>query len=87
MGQTLMGRPVSQRFDPNFASASFPTLTTASAAASPFFPQAMQPAQPGPTATIPKQIVPRTVGSTPMPMPRWGPSTGFRGSPLRNVNV
>ena len=91
MGQQLLGRPTSQMFDPTFQSAGFPTLTGASSATAPNQQQYLgytTPAQqPQAIATIPRQIVPRTLGMA-TNMPRWG-TAGFRGisNPIRRVSM
>lgn len=92
MGQTLLARPVSQRFDPTFQSAGFSTLTGGSSAAAPN-PQQYAgyttPVQaPQIIASIPKQqIVPRTVGGS--INPTWNAGAGFRGigSPIRRASL
>lgn len=88
MGNQLIGRPVSQRFDPSFQSTGFPTLRTASSASNPLMAAAMSSQMGGAIQSPPppQQTDPgsnRVVAGTGM---LTVPSVlgGFRGAPRFN---
>ena len=98
MGNQLLSRPVSQQFDQTFQNAGFSTLAGVNApsvvppqlqqqaAAQPMQAITQQQAPQQLAASIPKQVVPRTVGMS-YQMPRWGVSSGFRGTPMRTASL